>query len=88
MKRLFNKFLRPLGHEIVRLSPTGKRSASRAFPPDFDEGTKKLIEYVQPYTMTSMERLFSLRRSVEYIVGSEIQAKRHISLYESILGQN
>jgi hypothetical protein len=47
-------------------------AASQAFPPDFDEATRKLIRYVQPYTMTSMERLFSLRRSVEYIVGADI----------------
>ena len=43
------------------------RPRSREFPPDFDQATRELIEYAQPYTMTSMERLFALRRSVEYI---------------------
>ncbi len=54
----FRKLLRSLGG----------RPQSQEFPPDFDKATRELFEYVQPFTMTSMERLFALRRSVEYIV--------------------
>jgi len=36
--------------------------------PDFDEGTRDLWRFVQPFTMTSPERIFALRQSVQYIV--------------------
>jgi hypothetical protein len=38
------------------------------FPPDFDEQAIALYRYVQPYTMTSKERVFALRESVNYVV--------------------
>lgn len=38
------------------------------FPPDFDDETIAMIRRVQPYTMTSPERLFALRQSVQYLV--------------------
>jgi O-methyltransferase len=42
------------------------------FPPDFDDASIALCRAVQPYTMTSKERVFALRQSVEYIVRAGI----------------
>ena len=37
-------------------------------PADFDESDKSLVRTVRPFTMTTPERLFALRKSVEYVV--------------------
>lgn len=42
------------------------------FPPDFDDESIAMIRRVQPYTMTSPERLFALRQSVQYLVRHNI----------------
>ena len=42
------------------------------FPPDFDDESIAMICRVQPYTMTSPERLFALRQSVQYLVRHNI----------------
>lgn len=42
------------------------------FPPDFDQEIITTINYVQNYTMTSPERIFSLCQSVKYIVANQI----------------
>ncbi len=72
VKRGIHRILQAFGYDIVRVPPNSAKTPPQAFPPDFDEPTKELIKYVQPYTMTSMERLFSLRQSVEYIVRNNI----------------
>jgi O-methyltransferase len=43
------------------------------FPVDFGQQEIETIRFVQPYTMTSPERIFSLIQAVEYIVKGEIQ---------------
>lgn len=46
----------------------GRTSAQREeFPPDFDAAAIELYRFVQPYTMTSKERIFTLQQSVQYI---------------------
>jgi O-methyltransferase len=47
-------------------------SPTPQFPPDFDAATVNLCHAVQPFTMTSKERLFALRTSVEYLVRHDI----------------
>lgn len=42
------------------------------FPPDFDEQTAALIRDVRPFTMTSVERIYALRKAVEYILAQKI----------------
>src|SRR5262245_24929215 len=42
------------------------------FPPDFDAAAIALYRRVQPYTMTSKERVFALRESVDYVVRHRI----------------
>ncbi|BAU11550.1 macrocin-O-methyltransferase domain protein [Leptolyngbya sp. NIES-3755] len=43
------------------------------FPPDFDEEAIEIIQAVQPYTMTSIERIFSLIHAVRYVVQHNIK---------------
>jgi hypothetical protein len=49
-------------------------AADRAleFPPDFDEATAATFRSVEPFTMTSMERVFALCKAVEYVVANDI----------------
>lgn len=70
VKRYLPRFLMTPGTPSA--APGKSRKIPGEFPPDFDETTRQLIRSVWPYTMTSPERLFSLRRSVEYVVKCEI----------------
>jgi O-methyltransferase len=84
LKRRIREFARHLGYDIIPYTrklviPGGAssdiqtdRTQSDESPPDFDESTIRLCQYVQPFTMTSKERIFALRKSVEYIVKHEI----------------
>lgn len=64
VKRTMRNIFRRLGFDIVRF--TGE------YPLDFDDTTIELCRYVQPYTMTNKERIFVLRKSVEYIIDHDI----------------
>lgn len=61
--------LHRLGYEIRR-RPAEEDDLS--FPPDFDQHARDLFRRVQPYTMTSMERVLALRDSVRYISSNKI----------------
>ncbi len=37
-------------------------------PPDFDPEFTELFGFVQPFTMTSKERVYALRESVQYVL--------------------
>jgi len=39
-----------------------------AVPPDFDRPTVDMIRRVAPFTMTSIERLYSLRQAIQYLI--------------------
>jgi O-methyltransferase len=67
VRRLFNK----LGYDIAPLSNLPAH-ADPEFPFDFDGATIDICRFVKPFTMTSVERIFSLCRSVEYIVQHNI----------------
>jgi hypothetical protein len=57
-----------MGH-IGRILNKIKGSVAHSeFPPDFDANDVALYRFVQPYTMTTKERVFALCRSVEYVV--------------------
>jgi hypothetical protein len=72
VKRELRRVLRASGYEIVRTPSSEQSLLPNDFPPDFDDATSAVYRYVAPYTMTSKERLFALRTSVEYIVKHEI----------------
>jgi hypothetical protein len=57
-----NKVIRKTGYAIARAEP--------AYPPDFDETDVELIERVQPFTMTSPERIVGLAQAVRYVVAA------------------
>ena len=50
----------------------GIRPVQPPYPQDFEPFHKEIIEKVRPYTMTSVERLFTLIESVKYIVQHNI----------------
>lgn len=72
MKKAIKAILRRLGYDLVPYTFGDSEAARAGFPPDFDHATMALFRDVEPYTMTSMERVFALRRSVEYIVRHDV----------------
>ena len=71
VKRGLRSGLRAFGYDIVA-APPAHQTLATDFPPDFDDPTAAIFRYVQPYTMTSKERVFALCRSVEYIIKQEV----------------
>jgi hypothetical protein len=49
-----------------------KRERAVKLPPDFDELTTRIFNTVNPYTMTSPERVAALVEAVRYVVANEI----------------
>lgn len=64
-KRVVRTLFRKLGYDLVP-------HADDAFPPDFDDATIGICRQVEPFTMTSHERIFALCRSVEYVVRNDV----------------
>ena len=62
------QLIRQTGFDIVRVD---KDLTSKA-PPDLDKDFLLLYEQVQPYTMTSRERIFALREAIKYVVSNKI----------------
>lgn len=50
-----------------------KRERAVTLPPDFDELTTRIFNTVNPYTMTSPERIAALVEAVRYVVANGIQ---------------
>jgi O-methyltransferase len=69
MKKAIKAVLRQTGYDIV---PGRSVQQDSFYPPDFDEATAAMCRSVEPFTMTSKERLFALRRSVEYVIRNDI----------------
>jgi hypothetical protein len=44
----------------------------REFPPDFPEDDEAVIRETKPFSLTSPERIYALRRAIEYIVQNDI----------------
>ncbi len=59
-----HQLVRLLGIDFIRYPPS--------FPVDFDAKMRETIEKVQPYTMTSRERLFALCQAVRYLSKHQI----------------
>lgn len=57
---------------IRRIAQSCGYYTNREFPSDFSEQDIKIINSVQPYTMTSAERIFSLIESVRYVINNKI----------------
>jgi len=73
VKVTINTVMRTIGYQIRRFpGPEAPSPEPASLPPDFDETDIALWEAVAPYTMTSPERVFSLRRAVEYVVKNDV----------------
>lgn len=69
-KAFFNNALCAMGFEVRRIAKTSRRG----YPPDIAE-EKEFIEIYKkckPYAMTSIERMYSLYKAVEYIAKNKI----------------
>jgi O-methyltransferase len=66
VKRAVRSVFRSVGLDVRRI-------AEQQFPPDFDAETRDICKLVSPFTMTSPERIFALRQSVQYLVQNNIQ---------------
>jgi O-methyltransferase len=69
-KRIMRRALRRMGYDVTPIDKTG---AQCQFLPGFDEATQDVWRQVHPFTMTSPERIFALRQSVQYLVERGIQ---------------
>jgi O-methyltransferase len=67
MKTLIKFLLQQFGYEIVR------KGSRKNLPPDFDGISGEIINYVTPYTMTSIERINSLINATKYIIENNIE---------------
>lgn len=68
MKQIIVKILANLGYQLNKVNVANEKKF-----PDFSKKDLALISFVQPYTMTSPERMFSLINSVEYISANKIE---------------
>ena len=66
LKKLFRKLKKKSPQ------PVSRHDELQAQFPDFDEDSIKTIESVEPYTMTSPERVYSVCQSARYLVENEI----------------
>jgi O-methyltransferase len=69
---LFSKvhqLVRRAGFDVVRYR---KPDLGVKIPPDFDDASTQLFRAVEPFTMTSPERIFALLRAVDYLVENKI----------------
>jgi O-methyltransferase len=60
--RAVRRMLRTVGFDLVRYQATASE-----YPPDFSSVHGSIIRRVQPYTMTSPERLYALMEAVRHI---------------------
>ena len=71
--RLAATFVGLFGYDLVAHDPPSVGPVPQwSIPPDFDRPTVDLVRRVQPYTMTSPERIGALKNAVEYIVKNDI----------------
>jgi len=66
VRGVLNRLVRPFGYEVVR--------PRKKIDPDIlsDEAFMKILAVCQPYTVTSVERMYGLYQSVKYIVERDI----------------
>lgn len=60
------RILRSFGVDLVRYPQRTK------VPEDFDEDVLKIFKFIEPYTMTSIERVHAVIQAVRYVVANDI----------------
>lgn len=77
MKNIIRRSLRTFGLDLVRYSASNKSTDNPAvsddFPADFDIEAIDIIRDSRPYTMTSVERMYTLIQGVKYISENGIE---------------
>ncbi len=68
IKQFIRSIIRKLGYDIVKY----KIKDERSFPPDFGKLHKEIITRVNPYTMTSPERIHALIESTIFVLQNDI----------------
>jgi len=72
-KRGVKKILRRLGYELLPVNPAHQEPSVHHDPSlNIDDNARKLYVEVQPYTMSTIERVFALREALKYIVNNNI----------------
>ena len=66
MKNIASKILGKFGYKLIKTKISD-------FLPDMEKEFFELAEKCKPYTMTSIERLYSVYKSVEYTINSNIE---------------
>lgn len=66
LQAFVKKQINKLGFDLVKINKAAK------LPSDFEAGHVTTVNKVQPYTMTSPERIFGLKEAVKYIVRHNI----------------
>lgn len=67
IKEFIRKQFNKRGYDIIKINK------SRLWPIDFEESHKRIIEKIEPFTMTSPERIFGLVEAVKYLVKNKIE---------------
>ena len=65
MKNIIKKIMKLLGYKIVKINKVG-------YPIDYDKDFLRDFEAIEPFTMTSIERIYALKSAVEYIAKNNI----------------
>jgi len=72
IKYLLQKSAKSLGLDLYISGHRRNITIHRGFPKDMDPDFASLYKQCQPYTMTSLERMYSLYQSVQYIIANDI----------------
>lgn len=67
IKEFIRKQLIKRGYDIIKLNK------SRQWPIDFEKDHRSIIEKVEPFTMTSQERIYGLVEAVKYVLNNKIE---------------
>jgi hypothetical protein len=67
IKSAIHKTFRLFGLDIVKFPPQ-----EQTYPPDFRKGEIEIISAVRPWTMTSVERIYTLIQAVRYVSANGI----------------
>lgn len=72
MKNQIRQLINSLGYDLRRVNCNSLTPIQASLPSDFELKSPDIIRLVQPYTMTSPERLNSIINAVQYITNNSI----------------
>ena len=66
MKNIIKKLMKLFGYKIIKINKV-------AYPIDYNNDFIREFEAIEPFTMTSIERIYALKSAVKYIVKNCLQ---------------